>query len=212
MDAFLDLILPYVFCAYAAYLAGTVNFAWLFAKKRGFDIRTRGSGNPGTTNAGRTMGLAVAALVFVLDVCKSALMVYMAGRFFGYCPAIRTVTIAACVLGHSFPFYLDFQGGKGIAVLLGSALAMDWRVFLVLLVGIAVLILLTDYMFIATLTATAGYWLWFYLSGKSLADVAILGVVVAMIFYKHRSNFARFFAGKELGLRSSFFKTGEKKK
>lgn len=67
MQTFLKTVLPYVFCILAGYLAGAVNFAWLLAKKRGFDIRTKGSGNAGTTNAGRTMGSGVAAVVFLCD-------------------------------------------------------------------------------------------------------------------------------------------------
>ena len=132
MQAFLKTVLPYVFCILAGYLAGAVNFAWLLAKKRGFDIRTKGSGNAGTTNAGRTMGSGVAAVVFLCDALKSALMVWLAGFLFHSSPSIQTVTMAACVAGHLYPFYLEFQGGKGIAVLLGSALALDWRLFLIL--------------------------------------------------------------------------------
>ena len=63
MHSFLTTVLPYLFCIVAGYLAGAVNFAWLMAKKRGFDIRTKGSGNAGTTNAGRTMGSRAAVLV-----------------------------------------------------------------------------------------------------------------------------------------------------
>ena len=111
MQAFLKTVLPYVFCALAGYLAGAVNFAWLLAKKRGFDIRTKGSGNAGTTNAGRTMGSGVAAVVFVCDALKSALMVWLADFLFHSSPSIQTVTMAACVAGHLYPFYLEFQGG-----------------------------------------------------------------------------------------------------
>lgn len=206
MTAFVKMILPYIFCGMTAYLSGSVNFAWLIAKRKGFDIRTKGSGNAGTTNAGRTMGLAVGGAVFALDVIKAAAVVFMAGYFFSGSPAIQTVTAACCVLGHLYPFYLDFRGGKGVAVLLGSALALDWRVFLVMLVGIGLILLLTDYMFIATLTAAVGYWLWYYFSGKSIADLAVLLGIVALIFWKHRSNFTRFFAGKENRMGISIFR------
>ena len=153
MQTFLKTVLPYVFCILAGYLAGAVNFAWLLAKKRGFDIRTKGSGNAGTTNAGRTMGSGVAAVVFLCDALKSALMVWLAGFLFHSSPSIQTVTMAACVAGHLYPFYLEFQGGKGIAVLLGSALALDWRLFLIRVAGVAVITFITDYMVIGTLSA-----------------------------------------------------------
>ena len=206
MHDFLKTIPPYLFCILAGYLAGAVNFAWLVAKKRGFDIRTKGSGNAGTTNAGRTMGSGVAVLVFVCDALKSAVMVWLAGLLFRSSPSIQTVTMAACVVGHLYPFYLEFQGGKGIAVLLGSALALDWRLFLILLAGVVVITFVTDYMFIGTLSASVAYLVWSILTGRSGWDIAILAVVVALIFWKHRKNFVRLVKGKELGIRASFFK------
>ena len=205
MQTFLKTVLPYVFCILAGYLAGAVNFA-LLAKKRGFDIRTKGSGNAGTTNAGRTMGSGVAAVVFLCDALKSALMVWLAGFLFHSSPSIQTVTMAACVAGHLYPFYLEFQGGKGIAVLLGSALALDWRLFLILVAGVAVITFITDYMFIGTLSASVGYLVWCILTGRSGCDIAIMAATVALIFWKHRKNFARLVKGKELGIRASIFK------
>ena len=183
MQTFLKTVLPYVFCILAGYLAGAVNFAWLLAKKRGFDIRTKGSGNAGTTNAGRTMGSGVAAVVFLCDALKSALMVWLAGFLFHSSPSIQTVTMAACVAGHLYPFYLEFQGGKGIAVLLGSALALDWRLFLILVAGVAVITFITDYMFIGTLSASVGYLVWCILTGRSGWDIAIMAATVALIFW-----------------------------
>ena len=206
MQAFLKTVLPYVFCALAGYLAGAVNFAWLLAKKRGFDIRTKGSGNAGTTNAGRTMGSGAAAVVFVCDALKSALMVWLADFLFHSSSSIQTVTMAACVAGHLYPFYLEFQGGKGIAVLLGGALALDWRLFLILVAGVAVITFITDYMFIGTLSASVGYLVWCILTGRSGWDIAIMAATVALIFWKHRKNFVRLVKGKELGIRASIFK------
>ena len=206
MHSFLKTVLPYLFCIVAGYLAGAVNFAWLMAKKRGFDIRTKGSGNAGTTNAGRTMGSRAAVLVFMCDALKSALMVWLAGFLFTDSPSIQTVTMAACVTGHLYPFYLEFQGGKGIAVLLGSALALDWRLFLILLAAVVIITFITDYMFIGTLSASVGYLVWCILTGRSIYDIIIVAIIIAQIFWKHRSNFARLAKGKELGIRASFIK------
>ena len=98
------------------------------------------------------------------------------------------------------------QGGKGSAVLLGSALALDWRLFLILVAGVAVITFLTDYMFIGTLSASVGYLVWCILTGRSGWDIAIMAATVALIFWKHRKNFARLVKGKELGIRASIFK------
>ena len=132
-------------------------------------------------------------------------MVWLAGALFGNSPNIEVVMIAALVAGHMYPFYLEFKGGKGIAVLLGSALALDWRLFLVMLAGIGLIILISDYMFVGTLMASVCYWVWFLVSGRDTVDLAVMFVLVALVFWKHRANFARLTAGKELGVRASFF-------
>ena len=91
-------------------------------------------------------------------------------------------------------------------MLLGSALALDWRLFLILVAGVAVITFITDYMFIGTLSASVGYLVWCILTGRSGWDIAIMAATVALIFWKHRKNFARLVKGKELGIRASFFK------
>ena len=206
MYAFLKTALPYIFCFVTAYLAGTVNFAWLTARKKGFDIRTRGSGNPGTTNAGRTMGLGAGATVLIGDVIKSAAVVFSASFLFPGSPAIGIATVG-CVMGHMYPFYLDFKGGKGIAVLLGSVLAVNWRLFLLLIAGIALIAFLTDYLFIGNLAAILGYWIWLLATGRSAVEVGLLFCLVALSFWKHRGNFARLFAGEEEGIRAFLART-----
>ena len=133
-------------------------------------------------------------------------MVWLAGFLFTDSPSIQTVTMAACVTGHLYPFYLEFQGGKGIAVLLGSALALDWRLFLILLAAVVIITFITDYMFIGTLSASVGYLVWCILTGRSIYDIIIVAIIIAQIFWKHRSNFARLAKGKELGIRASFIK------
>ena len=205
---FLQITLPYVFCLLAAYLAGSVNFAWLLAKRRGFDIRSRGSCNAGATNAGRTMGPLTALLVFSLDACKAAGVVYLSGFLFPESPSLPAATALGCVVGHLFPFYLEFRGGKGVSVLMGSALALDWRLFLLLLAWTAAVSCLSDYMFIGTLTAAVGYVVWFWLRGRPAWDLALMILSVGLIFWQHRKNFRRFFAGKELGLHATFFGKG----
>lgn len=203
MEAVLTVVLPYFFCSLAAYLAGAVNFAWLVAKKRGIDIQHKGSGNPGTTNVGRVMGFSAAAIVFVGDVLKAAAIVFAARFLFSDSPGIGGVTTLACVLGHMYPFYLDFKGGKGVAVLLGASLGTNWQVFF-LLIGVLLLIaFLTDHLFLGNLSAAAGFWLWSFLAGKHPAELLVLFIAVGLSFWKHRGNFARLFAGQEKGIRKS---------
>ena len=91
-------------------------------------------------------------------------------------------------------------------MLLGSALALDWRLFLILVAGVAVITFITDYMFIGTLSASVGYLVWCILTGRSGWDIAIMAATVALIFWKHRKNFVRLVKGRELGIRASIFK------
>ncbi|MBQ3866805.1 MAG: glycerol-3-phosphate acyltransferase [Clostridia bacterium] len=203
MDAVLKIILPYFFCSLAAYLAGAVNFAWIVARKKGIDIQHKGSGNPGTTNVGRVMGLSAAAVVFVGDVLKAAAMVFAARFLFSDSPGIGEVTTLACVLGHMYPFYLDFKGGKGVAVLLGASLGTDWQVFFLLIAVLLVIAFLSDHLFLGNLSAAAGFWLWSFLSGKRPMELLALFIAVGLSFWKHRGNFARLFAGQEKSLRAS---------
>lgn len=203
MEAVLMIILPYFFCSLAAYLAGAVNFAWLVARKRGIDIQHIGSGNPGTTNVGRVMGLNAAAVVFVGDVLKSAAMVFASRFLFGDSPGIGEVATLACVLGHMYPFYLDFKGGKGVAVLLGAALGTNWKVFFLLIAILLIIAFLSDHLFLGNLSAIAGFWVWSFLTGKRPAELLALFIAVGLSFWKHRGNFARLFAGQEKSLRGS---------
>ena len=203
MDALLKNILPYFFCSLAAYLAGAVNFAWIVARKKGIDIQHKGSGNPGTTNVGRVMGLSAAAVVFVGDVLKAAAMVFAARFLFSDFPGIGEVTTLACVLGHMYPFYLDFKGGKGVAVLLGAALGTDWKVFFLLIGVLLVIAFRSDHLFLGNLSAVAGFWLWSFLSGKQPLELLALFIAVGLSFWKHRGNFSRLFAGQEKSLRAS---------
>ena len=212
MEALLKIILPYFFCSLAAYLAGAVNFAWLVARQRGIDIRKKGSGNPGTTNVGRVMGLSAAAVVFVGDVLKAAAMVFAARFLFSESPGIGEVTTLSCVLGHMYPFYLDFKGGKGVAVLLGAALGTNVRMFLLLIGVLLVIAFLTDHLFLGNLSAVAGFWIWSFLAGGHPAELAVLFVAVGLSFWKHRGNFKRLFAGEEKGLRKTFREKREKKR
>ena len=96
--------------------------------------------------------------------------------------------------------------GSGVAAVVFLCDALDWRLFLILVAGVAVITFITDYMFIGTLSASVGYLVWCILTGRSGWDIAIMAATVALIFWKHRKNFARLVKGKELGIRASIFK------
>ena len=109
------------------YLLGCSNLAWFLAKARGVDIRGKGSGNPGASNAMILMGWKSGILVALHDIGKAALAVFLAQRLFPTLPLAGEAAGAACVLGHLYPFYLRFRGGKGFASYLGMTAMLNWR-------------------------------------------------------------------------------------
>ena len=126
--------LSVILCALLGYLLGCINPAYLIARARGFDIRSRGSGNAGASNAVITMGKAAGVFSAIIDIFKAWLAVCLATRYFtalsvGGIPVAGEIAGVACILGHMFPFFMAFRGGKGFACMAGMILYMDWRAF-----------------------------------------------------------------------------------
>ena len=109
----------------------------------------------------------------------------------------------ACVLGHIFPFYLQFKGGKGFAPYLGMALALNWKMALVVMAAVLVITLVTDYLVLGTFTTIAAVPVWLGISNQSIVLALILLVATAVILYKHKENIERLRNGTEIGLRST---------
>ena len=129
-------MLERIVCLAVGYVLGLFQTSYIYGRKQGIDIREHGSGNAGTTNAFRTMGKKAGALTLLGDILKCVLAMVIARLLFGgsYGDNIRLLELyagAGCILGHNFPFYLKFKGGKGIAASVGLLLAFDWRIFLI---------------------------------------------------------------------------------
>ncbi len=142
----------------AAYLAGSIPFGYLVTYwVKGIDIRTVGSGNLGATNVGRTLGFRYFVLVFLLDMLKGFLPTlgfpWLVSRLTGSGPADLPVLVAlAAILGHTFPVYLKFRGGKGVATSLGAVLALDPISCAVSVVVFGGLLAVTRYVSLASLS------------------------------------------------------------
>ena len=130
------MITYYGIIALMGYLFGCSNLAFFLGKARGFDIRDRGSNNAGASNATITMGLKVGFLVGLHDVVKSCAAALLAGFLFPAIPGAAAIAGVAAVIGHIFPFYLAFQGGKGFASFLGLVLALNWRFCFAILLAV----------------------------------------------------------------------------
>jgi len=187
--------LPFVIGLVIAYLIGSIPFGLILAKAGGAgDVRQIGSGNIGATNVLRTgrKGLALATLV--LDALKGAFPVWLAYRYFG--PDMAVVAGLGAVVGHCFPVWLKFQGGKGVATAAGVVLTLTPLAGLIALALFVVIALLTRYVSLASILATVAaapvaMWLGHVQPGQLYLALALL------IVLKHAPNIRRLVTGQE---------------
>lgn len=179
------------------YLFGSVPFGLLLVRLAGLgDVRAIGSGNIGTTNVLRTGRKDLAAATLVLDALKGAIAVGLAALLFEGSQVHMALAGAGAFLGHCFPVWLKFHGGKGVATYLGTMLAFDWRVGLVAIVLWILVAVATRYSSLSALTAAlAAPGLLFAFGHFAFALAAVF--MTALVFYRHKENIARLRAGTE---------------
>ena len=191
----------YLITAALAYLLGCSNMAFYLSKIKKVDLRSAGSGNLGASNAMILMGWPAGAATALHDVGKATLAVILARIVFAQLPYIGAVAGVACVLGHMFPFFLRFKGGKGFASYIGMILGLNWKFAIFVAVLIVLITVITDYIVLATVTTTVLTPIWMGIAQRSAAFAAILCIATAVILWKHRENFVRLANGTEIGLR-----------
>lgn len=195
------MLLPVILSALGGYLIGNFNLAYMLAKVKGFDIRTRGSNNPGASNAAMTLGKRAGVLVALADILKSAVAVLLFGYLFdaefaGLCAGL------GAVLGHMYPFWLRFKGGKGFASFVGMMLGVDWRLFVIIGIGVIVITLLSDYIVLGTLTAVVSFPICYGIAVQKILPPLLILLVSLLIIWKHIPNFRRIRRGEEFGVRA----------
>ncbi len=139
-----------IICLAIGYVFGMFQTSYFIGKIHHMDIRQYGSGNAGTTNALRTLGKKAGAITLIGDLLKCVIAILVVDAILKntypqILPLLGMYTAAGCVLGHNFPFYLGFRGGKGIAASAGMLLALDWRIFLICAAIFIGLVLITRY-------------------------------------------------------------------
>ena len=199
----------YIIMAIIAYLIGSVNSSVIISKKMaGFDVREKGSGNAGTTNMLRTVGKKAAALTFVLDILKGIIAVLIAiliGNITKDTDKSLLVQIAALlvIVGHTFPIFFQFKGGKGIATSLGVLLIVNWKIGLICLLFWLVLVILTRMVSVGSLGAAILFpvltpFIREEFIVKDGSGYLIFSILLAtLVIYNHRKNIQRIFEGKE---------------
>ena len=198
----------YILVILLSYLIGSISFSVIFTKKiAGFDVREKGSKNAGSTNVLRTAGKGVAALTLVCDVLKGVVAVLIAkgiGELDGaeHIEYLIQVAAIAVVVGHTFPVFFKFKGGKGVATSLGIILLINWQIGLICLVFAVLLIVLTRMVSLGSVSAAILLpVLTLFISDNYVladGDYRIWGIVLgAFVCWNHRTNIKRLLKGEE---------------
>lgn len=198
----------YIIIAIIAYAIGSISFSVILSKKMaGFDVREKGSGNAGSTNVLRTVGKKAAILTLICDILKgvvSILIAILIGNIVGNIDKALLVQIAsiAVVVGHTFPIFFGFKGGKGVATSLGVLLMVNWQIGLICLVFALVIMALTRMVSAGSVCAAILFPVLTLFIGKEYfivpGNYMIFSIIMALIVaFNHRTNISRILNGTE---------------
>lgn len=200
-------MLIYIIVAIIAYAIGSISFSVIISKKMaGFDVREKGSGNAGTTNMLRSVGKKAALITLICDILKGVIAIVFAiivGKINPELNGALLVQLAAlfAVVGHTFPIFFEFKGGKGVATSLGVILLVNWEIGLICLIFALVLMVLTKIVSIGSIAAAILFPVLalfinecYIIEGNYVIFAILMG---AFITYNHRSNIKRLLEGKE---------------
>ena len=202
----------YIIVAVIAYLIGSINFSIILSKKMaGFDIREKGSGNAGTTNMLRAVGKKAAVITLICDILKgvvSILIAVLAGKIVKNLDNALLVQLAGIfvIIGHTFPVFFKFKGGKGIATALGVLLMINWQIGLICLIFALVLMALTKMVSVGSIAAAILFPIlvafidqnYIVQTSNSNWSYLVFSIIVALlVIFNHRANVQRILNGTE---------------
>lgn len=198
-------------CLTAGYCFGLIQTSYIIGRIKGIDIRKKGSGNAGTTNAIRTMGWKNGLITMAIDVMKCIIAVLIMRYIFRASDIVLLLglyTAAGVVLGHDFPCYLGFKGGKGIAATAGMIISFgDYRLIILGIICFFVPVLVTRFVSLGSLCLSSSFLIgmivigqmgYFYMPQNILIEMYILtALLTALAYWLHRSNLKRLVTGNE---------------
>lgn len=202
----------YIIIAVIAYLIGSINFSIILSKKMaGFDIREKGSGNAGTTNMLRSVGKKAEVITLICDILKgvvSILIAVLAGKIIKNLDNALLVQLAGIfvIIGHTFPVFFKFKGGKGIATALGVLLMINWQIGLICLIFALVLMALTKMVSVGSIAAAILFPIlvafidqnYIVQTSNSNWSYLVFSIIVALlVIFNHRANVQRILNGTE---------------
>ena len=202
------MLVYYILMAIIAYAIGSISFSVIFSKKMaGFDVREKGSGNAGSTNVLRTVGKKAAILTLICDILKGIVAILIAvllGNIVKELDASLLVQISAIavVIGHTYPAFFGFKGGKGVATSLGILLLINWQIGLICLVFALVIMALTKMVSCGSVLAAILFPVLTLFIGKEYFIVQgnyfVFSIIMALIVsFNHRNNISRILEGQE---------------
>lgn len=190
----------YALVIIVSYLLGSIPSGLVLGKLRGLDVRRHGSGNIGSTNVLRTVGIREGVLVLLADVLKGVVAVVM-GRYIIGTPAGEMAGGLAAVAGHDWSIYIKFQGGRGVATAAGALLVMSPAVAGAGICTFIVVVALTRYVSLGSMMAAAGavatMGVLTALDREPVEYLIFIGIAAALIIFQHRDNIARLLSGTE---------------
>ena len=180
----------------AAYLIGSIPFSYLVARRHGVDVRAVGSGNVGATNVMRSVGRAAGVAAFVLDFAKGA-AASLLGLWLAPATPLPALCAAVAVVGHMYPVWLRFRGGKGVATGAGAFLPLVPTATGAALATFAVVLAITRYVSLASIAGTLVLAVAAFLLGAAAPVVRAAAGMAVLIVWKHRANLERLSRGTE---------------
>ena len=195
--------MAYFLAALMGYLLGCSNMAYWLGLIKKVDIRGNGSGNLGASNATVLLGWGAGVIVAVHDIGKAVLAVLMAKLLFPGLEAVGAAAGVACVLGHIFPFYLKFKGGKGLASFLGMVAMLNWKVGIAAALLLVAITLVTDFIALGTISVSVASPVGIFLLTGGIVVPLILCIATVVMIFKHVENVQRIINRTEIGLRST---------
>ena len=191
-------MIKFLLCATIGYFIGCINPAYLIGRTHGIDIREKGSGNAGATNVMMLFGKITGFFCAIFDIFKAYFAIRIVKALFPLFIQAIPVAGASVILGHLFPFYMNFRGGKGFASLAGSVLAFDIQAFFFIFIIAIVVLLIGNYLCLMPITAAILFPIVYLIFSKDILGAIILCIIPIFMCLKHKENILRIKNGTEL--------------
>lgn len=202
-------IVQYLIASVIGYMFGCFQTAYIIGKlKQNVDIRLIGSDNAGASNVTRMFGWKYGIITAIVDILKGTAAVILVGKIFPGHPSLLFTAGAFVVVGHIFPVFLGFRGGKGTASLIGISLAIDIKIAIIIVLALVIITIVTDYIALGSLAMYTLFPLLALFYKYQISCIVILSLLCLIGYYKHMINIKRMFAGEEVGLRQVARKKG----